>query len=888
MSESVVAKSSGGSDKKLGSASEPCPFGRQEAQLVVMIATYGGLLDGCEVKVTDAKGKTQTARSLALFKDLAAGQAKVEVVLTLAQAALYVPQTVNVTISSDPSRRAAQVMMRLPSVSTEARPVIRSQRIHTSFEGRNKKAVPLEFKLLVESGNPESLSGAIYTIQRSRPGVMVFSDRLCSSELVFNKDVARLDPWASRLVDEEISLWAVPLDQEPFSLTFAIAKKTQQSTVVPGPPAVWTLKKGIEFLEGPGRFLDLVDGFKSVADIVGSVKRVRTLAALCDMKTEQFANFAIKRFFIKNGVLEQQVVISIDGQKVKLTHPVAAGKVPLFYSDFIVDRSGPKFLGALDADVAVETLMYKDACISTLLAKLKEEGKAQAFDPDLIQSVRDLAVRRLDGLSKRTPNAFTDLNDGEVLAATSLFEQKHMAQRELSDFDLTARETDTLALAIGLELKKKIPDLQEAFILEIGRITWSQGGPIETAKVKAAHDASGGDPAKALKAYLAAIAADEQYVLKKSYAKMGYVGKRYYHILIHEVGAEACKLLAHSEPEVDNFYGLGIPYMGPQVEEKPDGTLQYTRELFEIGDIITDEASHYGTVFSHNANIKKSLADAGLGFDGFDARKNLRDNARAALEKKKNAGVLAAYREREAFIDTMLMFEQVAKKEAQAQLFKADFKAHKGTPKGDKAGEKLMGNVSDVSQFLYGADIAARVAKSDGRDADARRMEAFKEVVMLSCCIAMSRWGITAQNLDGVTDTAGQVTDELFAASINRRSYAFQDDFDAPRVHCEWAKIDKVIAGQRLKDFKGEMGPIWDFLHGQKTHFANMDALIAAIRAKGDLVAPKKAVRAELAKVLAKLVNLKAQVGGDEQVFLDALTAQCEESAQFQVTRVPG
>ena len=39
-------------------------------------------------------------------------------------------------------------------------------------------------------------------------------------------------------------------------------------------------------------------------------------------------------------------------------HPLTRGVHPLYYSDFVVDRSGPKFLGALDADVAVEALIY--------------------------------------------------------------------------------------------------------------------------------------------------------------------------------------------------------------------------------------------------------------------------------------------------------------------------------------------------------------------------------------------------------------------------------------------------------------------------------------------------------------------------------------------------
>ena len=50
----------------------------------------------------------------------------------------------------------------------------------------------------------------------------------------------------------------------------------------------------------------------------------------------------------------------------------------------------------------------------------------------------------------------------------------------------TARETETFSRAIGIELQKTVPELPERLVLEVGRLCWSQGGPIETAKVKAA------------------------------------------------------------------------------------------------------------------------------------------------------------------------------------------------------------------------------------------------------------------------------------------------------------------------------------------------------------------------------------------------------------------
>ena len=131
---------------------------------------------------------------------------------------------------------------------------------------------------------------------------------------------------------------------------------------------------------------------------------------------------------------------------------------------------------------------------------------------------------------------------------------------------------------------------------------------------------------------------------------------------------------------------------------------------------------------------------------------------------------------------------------------------------------KLMGNVSDVSQFLYGVDIASLVAEDRGDKAQKQRMEALKEVVQLSCLIAFPRWSVFARNLEQAKDTAAGITGEMFAKSINERSYAHkkvaEGDFDpeAPRMHVEWAAIDGKIAEQRLTDYSGQMQPVWEFL----------------------------------------------------------------------------
>lgn len=134
-------------------------------------------------------------------------------------------------------------------------------------------------------------------------------------------------------------------------------------------------------------------------------------------------------------------------------------------------------------------------------------------------------------------------------------------------------------------------------------------------------------------------------------------------------------MLENSFPDVDAGYGLGIPYLGPEVVQR-DGRFERQtnprpeeHDRFELGDIITDETSHYGTVFSHNLNIQDALgklraAGVEVDFARFDKARNLRDNARELVRSSGKAGIAKAYFDREAFIDTVLMFEQVAKKEA--------------------------------------------------------------------------------------------------------------------------------------------------------------------------------------------------------------------------------
>ncbi len=320
--------------------------------------------------------------------------------------------------------------------------------------------------------------------------------------------------------------------------------------------------------------------------------------------------------------------------------------------------------------------------------------------------------------------------------------------------------------------------------------------------------------------------------------------------------------------------------------------------------MITDETSHYGRTFSHVRNMQSTLnklvkAGENWSAGNFDQTKNFRDNFHDLIAKSKQAAIVAEYSEREAFIDTMLMFEQVAKKEAQAQFFKVK-----------KDAGKLIGNISDVSQFLFGVDIAQRVAQGQSKFKDVARYEALKEVVKLSCLVNFPRWDINAKNLAQVGDTAVDIKVEQFRRSINSRSYghlapklsdqpppndAFgkpkeeklpKDHAEWPRVHLEWALIDDTIAQQRLDDFREGMNPIWEFIRGQGAYFTAADALSDVLQKKQDPKQARAAVRAELVKVLDLLTNLKDQVAEDaRKEFLDFLAGQVQESCEFWVLR---
>jgi len=934
-----------------------CPFAGKHVSLAVEIVgkAHPDLdLAKCLVRVSNESGFSKTSPSPAQFAELAPGFYTVDVVFpaptdTRPHRQAFVAQSRRIeVVPGEPAVAVVPVLTDVP-LAVE----VKSERTRAMLEGHSKVAGPVEFQLTATAGNPAMFGGKQIFVAVSSPDVALYSDRLCKTKLPTDPPLLRCEladrPLAEFKAGKPVTLWAVPATADAFSITMSTSNGlTHTKSFLPA----------LEFLDGSSKFLQLVDSFETVDEIVHSMPRVRSIAALVDMKADEFANFAIKRLVIRKGVLEQVVRIAIDPPAlgraypaecvVPLFHPDGGQAQPLFYSDFIVDRSGPKFLGALDADVAVEALMYKDACITTLLHSLQKNPKrnkqtgettvkadafASSLGVDLIDNVCKLARDRYTVLKDAPDNRgkYAELTETEVEKALSVYQQKHMAARRLSDFDLTARDADTFSRAIVEKLKVLKPhavsaaEYTEEMTLAIGWQAWSRGGPIETKRIADAV-IGGGTSGEKAKRYVASVAAEPSYFAGgKTYTRLGYRATDFYHLLIREIGPAIEHLLPDPEVRVDNFYGLGVPFFGPEVYEENDALHFHNlahpvhaksgdkpREAAdykeEIGDIINDETSHYGKVLSHNESILESLRVIRKSPADFDRSKNFRENGEKLIKASGNAGEIKRYSDRAAFIDTMMMFEQISKKEAQSQLYKRDLLAAK--EKSDDAGVKkhagkLMGNVSDVSQFLFGVDIARRVAVTAGKADTEKLMIALMETTKLSCCIAMPRWGVNEGNVDRVTDTASyKVTDdkaadklftsETFAASINERSYSHfaashPDAYLAPRVHVEWALIDTAIAKQRLKDFTQGMTPVWDFLHDakQKPFFRAMDALIVEI---GKVPAASRTlalaeVRKEIGVVLDQLPELVKLIGGSRPKLVEALVEQCEESAMFQVER---
>ena len=683
---------------------------------------------------------------------------------------------------------------------------------------------------------------------------------------------------------------------------------------------------------GESRFHLLTDRYKKVSDILND-KKIHSLAAAADMSVEDYVNFQIKRLVIKKAIMEQPVVIKCINRKdaeeeIILTHPISG--VTLYYSDFLVDRSGPKFLGALNPHIAIDML----------IPKATKEAVEKA-----INASRERLEDKKIGLYEKAPGDYLPLTADEFDMASSIFWLPHTAQRRLSDFDLVAKEIDTLSGAIRIHLKHELKrEIPEGLAKKIGLFAWERGNRIYYEDVLQALDKE--DPAGAY---------EDIFQKSKNYKKPR--DRDFYHMLIDSNGVKVFTEAGlpniakdRTAGEVDLFYGLGIPFMGAEVRQWKGNkvyqkdTLVLTTQMYadfsskklsaelvtmhvgkgnfddfikhqgkyELGDIVTDATSHYAKAFSHDYNIQTmqarifdkkilSLSDYYSGF--FKLGLNFREKFEAVLENnirllggRLDAGGKAAlaqlveiqreYEERKRFIDSVLMFEEIAKKEAQSQLFKA---------KENK--KKLSGNISDITQFMKGAIEQSKKEKNKERS---EQIKALIDIVKLSSLINMPRWGINSKNHKSVGNTAeGIVNAKEFMEQLNTRSYEHPIGKEkSPRVMLNWAQIDLKEAGKRLKDYNTYMQPVWKFVQKSGEYFKKVDALKSAreeyakqkIWSKLNAITnARAAIETELDSLLKKeLKSLSEQIdkfARSRDEVLKSLTEQIDQSIRFGIER---
>lgn len=686
---------------------------------------------------------------------------------------------------------------------------------------------------------------------------------------------------------------------------------------------------------GESSFHLLTDRYKKVTDILQD-KKLSSLAAAADMSEEDYVNFQIKRLVIKKAIMEQPVVVKFvtddnTEEEIILTHPISG--VTLYYSDFLVDRSGPKFLGALNPHIAIDMLLPKaaEAIVKQAIAlsSLRLEDKEK-------------------GLYKKATDYYLPLTPEEFDKASSIFWLPHTAQRRLSDFDLVAKEIDTLSAAIGIHLKHELKrEIPESLAKKIGLLAWERGNKIYYENVVKALDDKKESPSAAYE------------ILYDKFRGNRKPGDRdFYHMLIDSNGVRVFTEAGlpniagdKTAGEVDLFYGLGIPFMGAEVRQwkgnvkYKKGTLVLTTQMYadfinkklteellkmhvgkgkdfeefikhhgkyELGDIVTDATSHYAWAFSHDYNIQtmqakifsKQIISLSEYYSGFFKRNmNFREKFEAVLENNirhlggrldaDGKGAFAQlkeikreYEERKRFIDTVLMFEEIAKKEAQSQLFRAT-----------KNKKKLSGNISDITQFMKGAIEQLKKEKDANRR---EQINALIEIVKLSSLINMPRWGINSANHGKVGNTAEGIVDAVeFMGQLNTRSYEhLKEEKKSPRVMVKWAQIDLREAGERLKDYDTYMQPVWEFVRKSGDYFKAVDALKSAreeytkekIWSKLNAITKaREAVRAELDKILKKkLTSLNSRIdkfARSRDGVIASITEQVDQSVQFATQR---
>ncbi len=565
--------------------------------------------------------------------------------------------------------------------------------------------------------------------------------------------------------------------------------------------------------------------YNSLNDIVDDPLG-RALAFAQDKKYSDWLNFQMKSFIIRERVMNQVVHVNIDGVMTPLTNPDT--NLPLIYSDFITDRSGPKFGGYLNDAPGTEYLEGNaDSQIVSELIKLQKEKTIQYCQKN------NLPIPDEESLN----------------AAVSVFERKHKTQRKLSDFDLTARETNLLERAVKAEVEKKLTPEQGLELNKnpklastIGKTAWQYGGIIDTKLVSEYLEAIVPSPITYEKAVRNRMVYPTDPDFNQFIEPPRY---QFTHMLIEGVGKtvrqEYLKFYEHINEPVpainlyrndssgvpDLIYGLGIPFMEASIESLDDnGKLKLTTDhsQVEIGDIICDNSSIFGRIFSPKNNfdaactslqlkgiteekIKSAMiavADEGMGQSQVfehTLRYLVNDPTLDASQKEASQQVFNQYKQQEQFIESGLIAEESAKKEGQSQSFRRK-----------NSSEKLIGNISDTAPFVEGIMKTASNSNSHNQS-DAK---AHLQIIMLTTLISVTRWGVNASNHEHVKDTHAHITPEAFMDSINKRSYE-GDESTEIRKKLKLNDISIEEAKIRLDAYKKGFEPIWETI--QKNEF---------------------------------------------------------------------
>ncbi|HHT0595028.1 TPA: hypothetical protein ACTXXA_003676 [Legionella anisa] len=574
----------------------------------------------------------------------------------------------------------------------------------------------------------------------------------------------------------------------------------------------------------------LIERYKSITEIIADPQG-EALAFAQDMNYVDWVNFQIKNFIIRKKVLNQPVRVDIDRVMVSLVNPDT--KQPLLYQDFITDRSGPKFGGYLYDGPGTEYLT-RNHNIKKVIKLIKTQKE---------RTINFCEENNIPQISKKT-----------LSVATSTFKRKHPSQRRLSDYDLTALDTDILERAILAEVEKKLTDEQVQALrnnpnlrTSIGKTAWQKGGRISTDLIIEFLNAKVPSNFTYSERVLGAMIHPEVPNHIKPDEINDDKDKTFIHFLILDVGEkirdEYLKFykkinvdppvfyLPSSSGVPDTSYGLGIPFYEASISKIDRNKIEISthHEDIEIGDIICDNSSIFGKVFNPNNNFKiaqRELNKEGISNDvinkalieynkvGMDqlqvferTLKKLIDQSNNMQEKKLITKILKNYENRQKFIGSGLIFEECGKKEAQSQLFRRENKK-----------SKLIGNISDTGIFVSGVRKAM-----DSKDYLKRKNATIhQQMAILTTLISITRWGVNHSNYKEVTNTHAEVTPQEFMDSLNGRSYKGEPSTGI-RKRLNLNSISLLEATERLNSYERGFNPIWKAIQSNGEFFQFVD-----------------------------------------------------------------